>query len=43
MSGFQGTILAAQSITLDAGATVTGHVLARTAAVVLNANTITEP
>ena len=43
MSGFQGTILAAQSITLDAGATVTGRVLARTAAVVLNANTITEP
>ena len=43
MSGFQGTILAAQSITLDAGATVTGRVLARTAAVVLNANTITGP
>ena len=43
MSGFQGTILAAQSITLDLGATVSGRVLARTAAVVLNANTITEP
>ncbi len=43
MSGFQGTILAAQSITLDLGATVSGRVLARTAAVVLNSNTITEP
>jgi len=43
MSTFQGTVLAAQSITLDSGATVNGRVLARTAAVVLNSDTIVEP
>jgi hypothetical protein len=42
-SVFQGNILAAQSITLDTGATLDGRALARIAAVALDANTITEP
>jgi Ice-binding-like/Bacterial Ig-like domain len=43
MSTFEGTILAAQSVTVSSGATVDGRVLARTAAVVLNSSTINEP
>jgi hypothetical protein len=43
MSALQGTILAAQSITLIAGATLNGRVLARTAAAVLSSNTIVKP
>lgn len=43
MSGWQGTILAAQSITLGFGASVTGRVLARSADVVLSTNSILAP
>lgn len=42
-SGFKGTILAAQSITMVAGATLEGRALARVGAVTLDANTITVP
>jgi hypothetical protein len=40
---FQGTILAKQSITATTGATVIGRLLANTAAVTLDTNTITVP
>jgi hypothetical protein len=40
---FQGTILAAQSITATTGATIAGRLLASTAAVTLDSNTITVP
>jgi hypothetical protein len=40
---FQGTVLAAQSITAATGATVTGRLLASSAAVTLQSNTITVP
>lgn len=40
---FQGTILAKQSITATNGATVVGRLLANTAAVTLDTNTITRP
>lgn len=40
---FQGTILAQQSITANTGATVTGRLLASTAAVTLQSNVITVP
>ena len=40
---FQGTILAKQSITADTGATIQGRLLANTAAVTLDSNTITVP
>jgi Ice-binding-like len=43
MSVFQGTILAAQSVTLTTGATLNGRALARIAAVTLDTNTITKP
>ena len=42
-SVFKGTILAAQSIIMDTGATLEGRALARAAAVTLDANTITVP
>ena len=42
-SVFAGNILAAQSITLNTGATLDGRALARIAAVALDTNTITEP
>jgi len=42
-SVFKGTILAAQSITLDTGATLDGRALARVGAVALDANTIAIP
>jgi hypothetical protein len=42
-SAFQGTIMADQSITLNTGATLNGRVLARIAAVSLDANTIVKP
>jgi hypothetical protein len=42
-SVFKGTILAAQSITMNTGATLEGRVLARVGAVALDANTITVP
>jgi hypothetical protein len=42
-SAFNGTIMAADSITLNTGATLTGRALANTAAVTLNANTVTSP
>jgi hypothetical protein len=42
-SVFQGNILAAQSITLNTGATLDGRALTRIAAVALDANTITKP
>ncbi|AOX66730.1 hypothetical protein BJK06_14270 [Curtobacterium sp. BH-2-1-1] len=40
---FQGTVLADQSVTATTGATVVGRLLARTAAVTLDTNTITAP
>ncbi len=40
---FRGTIMAQASITLTTGATVTGRALARTAAVTMDTNTITNP
>ncbi len=40
---FQGTILAKQSVTATTGATVVGRLLASTAAVTLDTNTITAP
>jgi LPXTG-motif cell wall-anchored protein len=40
---FQGTVLAAQSITAATGATVTGRLLASSAAVTLQSNSITVP
>jgi LPXTG-motif cell wall-anchored protein len=40
---FQGTVLAKQSITATTGATVVGRLLANTAAVTLDTNTITVP
>jgi hypothetical protein len=42
-SVFKGTIMAAQTITMGAGATLEGRALARFAAVTLTANTITVP
>jgi hypothetical protein len=42
-SVFEGNILALASITVTTGATVEGRLLARTAAVSLDTNTITEP
>jgi hypothetical protein len=42
-TAFVGTILAADSVTLDSGATVVGRVLAQTAEVSLDDNTITVP
>ena len=42
-SVFKGTILAAQSVTMDTGATLEGRALARVGAVALDANTITVP
>ena len=42
-SVFQGTIMADQSITMAAGATLNGRVLARIAAVSLDSNTIVMP
>jgi hypothetical protein len=42
-SAFQGTIMADQAITLNTGATLTGRVLARIAAVSLDSNIIVEP
>jgi hypothetical protein len=42
-SVFKGTIMANQSITMDAGAALEGRALARNGAVALNANTITVP
>jgi hypothetical protein len=42
-SAFQGTILADQSIELATGATLTGRVLARIAAVTLDTNTLVRP
>jgi hypothetical protein len=42
-SVFKGNILALASITVTTGATVEGRVLARTAAVTLDTNTITKP
>ncbi|MEK7684526.1 MAG: ice-binding family protein, partial [Verrucomicrobiota bacterium] len=42
-SVFKGTIMAAQSITINTGATLDGRALAQTAAVTLEANTITNP
>jgi Ice-binding-like len=40
---FEGTIMAAQSITLDMGATLEGRALARIAAITLDSNSITKP
>ncbi|TFD31031.1 DUF3494 domain-containing protein [Cryobacterium cryoconiti] len=40
---FQGTVLAQQSVTATTGATIVGRLLARTAAVTLDTNTITAP
>jgi len=42
-SKFQGTIIAYASVTLNNGATLNGRALARTAAVTMNADTITKP
>jgi hypothetical protein len=42
-AAFQGTIMADQAIALDTGATLTGRVLARIAAVTLDTNTIVTP
>jgi type VI secretion system secreted protein VgrG len=42
-SSFIGTVLAAESITATTGATVQGRLLAQTAAVTLDTNTITRP
>lgn len=42
-SVFKGTIMADQSITMNTGASLEGRVLARTASVTLNANTIVVP
>ncbi|MGD0411850.1 MAG: ice-binding family protein [Verrucomicrobiota bacterium] len=42
-SVFKGTIMAAQSITMDTGATLEGRALAKAGAVTLDANTITVP
>jgi Ice-binding-like/Putative Ig domain len=42
-ANFQGTVLAAQSVTAATGATVTGRLLARGAAVTLDSNTINVP
>jgi hypothetical protein len=42
-SHFEGTIIAAQSITLDTGATLEGRALARSAAITLDSNSITKP
>jgi len=42
-SVFKGTILADQSISMNAGATLEGRALARIAAITLSANTITHP
>ena len=42
-SVFKGTIMADQSITMNTGATLEGRVLARTASVTLNGNTIVVP
>ncbi|HZM04534.1 MAG TPA: ice-binding family protein [Candidatus Saccharimonadales bacterium] len=42
-STFQGTIMAAQSITLQTGATLNGRALAQNGAVTLDANPITDP
>jgi hypothetical protein len=42
-AAFQGTILAQQSITATTSATIVGRLLARTAAVTLDTNTITAP
>lgn len=42
-AAFQGTVMAKQSITLKTGATLRGRLLARNAAVTLEANTITLP
>jgi hypothetical protein len=42
-SAFMGTVLAAQSITLNAGATLSGRALARTGAVALDDNTVAAP
>ena len=42
-SVFKGTILAAQSVTLNTGATLEGRALARVGAVALDGNTITVP
>ena len=40
---FEGTIMAAQSITLDTGATLEGRALARIAAITLDSSSITKP
>ncbi len=42
-TAFQGTVMALASISMDAGATLIGRALARTAAVTLITNTITRP
>ncbi len=42
-SAMQGTIMADQAITMNTGATLTGRVLARIAAVALDSNTIVKP
>jgi hypothetical protein len=42
-SGFKGTILANQSITLSTGATLTGRALARIGAVTLAGNAVVMP
>jgi len=42
-SAFQGTVMADQAVTMSTGATLNGRVLARTAAVTLDSNTIVKP